>query len=300
MKLKSFKLLNIICLQDADVLVSVDHPVHRGRPWTQQSQSCGRPGDFVYLPRSFLGTKPNDKTGMKNVTEEELQRLASVGVKVRDQFLRYRFGVFDSPGRSEMTVGSRQHALCMGRTVEEVVAASADMTMARMLSAAATKRRKNGKHKNMDPVQRPPPPIRFGISARQPPRYMLVLENSLAMDGAPGQAHWDLVRRAVKKFVTRDAEPEARVGLVLFSEGAYVAHPAATEAGPPGSPARQAVAVGVGNKYSLVNKNGSCVRCGVLKAIEGMQGGGGGRRGVVGGSVIIVSQVRKRFLSISK
>ena len=46
--------------QDGDIFVSPDHPLHSGAPWTQQSQGCGRPGDFVYLPRSFV------KGGMNN------------------------------------------------------------------------------------------------------------------------------------------------------------------------------------------------------------------------------------------
>ena len=41
--------------QDGDIFVSPDHPLHSGSPWTQQSQGCGRPGDLVYLPRSFVG-----------------------------------------------------------------------------------------------------------------------------------------------------------------------------------------------------------------------------------------------------
>ena len=41
--------------QDGDIFVSPDHPLHSGSPWTQQSQGCGRPGDFVYLPRSYCG-----------------------------------------------------------------------------------------------------------------------------------------------------------------------------------------------------------------------------------------------------
>ena len=34
--------------------MSVDHPIHNSAAWTQQSQGCARPGDFIYLPRSSL------------------------------------------------------------------------------------------------------------------------------------------------------------------------------------------------------------------------------------------------------
>ena len=47
-------LIHLFPSQDGDIFVSPDHPLHSGSPWTQQSQGCGRPGDFVYLPRSFL------------------------------------------------------------------------------------------------------------------------------------------------------------------------------------------------------------------------------------------------------
>ena len=54
--------------QDGDIFVSPDHPIHSSLPWTQQSQGCGRPGDFVYLPRSFV------EGGMNNAAKSAEER----------------------------------------------------------------------------------------------------------------------------------------------------------------------------------------------------------------------------------
>ena len=40
--------------QTGDILIAEDHPVNGAFPWTQQSMGCGRPGEFVYLPYSFI------------------------------------------------------------------------------------------------------------------------------------------------------------------------------------------------------------------------------------------------------
>ena len=53
-------LINLFPSQDGDIFVTADHPLHSGSPWTQQSQGCGRPGDFVHLPRSFVAGIADD------------------------------------------------------------------------------------------------------------------------------------------------------------------------------------------------------------------------------------------------
>ena len=65
-------LIDISPPQDGDIFVSPDHPLHSGAPWTQQSQGCGRPGDFVYLPRSFVeGMNNPAKSGERGEREGE-------------------------------------------------------------------------------------------------------------------------------------------------------------------------------------------------------------------------------------
>jgi hypothetical protein len=48
-------------------------------PWTQQSRGCGAPGDFLYLPYSFLA--PANSSQLGNM--------------VANQWMRLRYGVFE-------------------------------------------------------------------------------------------------------------------------------------------------------------------------------------------------------------
>ena len=57
----------------------------------------------------------------------------------------------------------------------------------------------------------------------------------------------------------------SHLGLVLFNEGAHVAHPLVPLSS---RQIRHGVMVHVKNKFNLTPKDGSCVRCGVMKALE--------------------------------
>ena len=73
------------------MLVGEDHPVKGAFPWTQQSRGCGSPGDFLYLPYSFLS--PANSSQLGNM--------------VAIQWMRLRYGVFeDYDPRSEIDVFS--------------------------------------------------------------------------------------------------------------------------------------------------------------------------------------------------
>ncbi|XP_047110046.1 calcium-activated chloride channel regulator 1-like [Schistocerca piceifrons] len=66
--------------ETADIRVSVPHPVFGDSTWTQQSQGCGQPGDFIYLSyRQLL----------------EGKNLARSLVR---EWTKYRYGVFDETG----------------------------------------------------------------------------------------------------------------------------------------------------------------------------------------------------------
>ena len=74
--------------QDGDIFVSADHPLHSGSPWTQQSQGCGRPGDFVYLPRSFLAgvvddNPMSDKRNQSSAAGANNATAARIGDEIR-------------------------------------------------------------------------------------------------------------------------------------------------------------------------------------------------------------------------
>ena len=62
---------------------------------------------------------------------------------------------------------------------------------------------------------------KFIISRQEPPRYVIILENSAAMNN---DNRWDLLRTATKKLIVHDLPAEAQLGLVLFNDGAHIAH----------------------------------------------------------------------------
>ena len=199
----------------------------------------------------------------------------------RNQWLRYRFGVFDDATFSPSDVGSEQHALCYGKSVIDVVTAHPDVqgSRAKAAAAAAGRRKKTAADE-----------LRFTVSSAQSPRYVIALENSRAMDT---RGHWDLIMRAVRKAVQHDLPDDARLGLVLFNDGAHVAHPVvALDA----RQNRHSVIVHVKNKFNLTPKDGSCVRCGVMKALGALNDAGAG----IGGTVIVVSQGKTTSLALNE
>ena len=47
--------VNISQFQGTDVVITGSpHPVHRDSPFTQQSRGCGKAGEFISLPKTFL------------------------------------------------------------------------------------------------------------------------------------------------------------------------------------------------------------------------------------------------------
>jgi len=255
--------------QDGDFLVSGDHPVHGERPWTQQSLGCGRPGDFIYLPRSFVfnageivaHNEQNDtrRNEVDNTYEDYAEE--DPGLVVRDQWLRYQYGVFDSPGKSDPSaaprVGTRQHKFCDGRSVADVVNGHSDML---------TSRSRRGKSARViNNVNVAMGSMRITLSRRNSPRYVVVLENSRAMDEA---GRWEIVRKATKKFITNDLSNSSSIALVLFNKDAHVANRMEFL----DTPSRgEEVASKITNGFQLFPGNSSCIRCGILKAVKALQ-----------------------------
>ncbi len=107
---------------------------------------------------------------------------------------------------------------------------------------------------------------KFSVSRRQPPRYVLVLENSAAMDGSGGR--WELLSMAAKKFVREDLQNSSSLGLVLFNEEAHEAKAVQVLED---AKTRDSVTVKIPNRYGLINKTSSCIKCGVREAIKALQ-----------------------------
>ena len=82
---QSFSYLNS---QDGDIFVSPDHPIHLSEPWTQQSQGCQRPGDFIYLPRSFIQPKidEEEEENKRNISYTTTSSSTTTGI---NRYLEY-------------------------------------------------------------------------------------------------------------------------------------------------------------------------------------------------------------------
>ena len=64
--------------QTGDIMVGTEHPKHGYEAWAQQSQGCGRQGEFMYVPYDIL--LPNTSL--------------NVGHVVADTWLKFRYGIF--------------------------------------------------------------------------------------------------------------------------------------------------------------------------------------------------------------
>jgi len=172
-------------------------------------------------------------------------------------WLRLRYGVFsDLDSAPDPT--SRQYSECRGKTVSEVMMNHPDFSAPRL-------------HTN---YTRP----RYTLVQPALPRFIIVLENSAAMNL---HDHWESVRTACKKLILHDLPEEVELGLVLYNEEAHISHPVGRLGKKTISPTRNGLAFSIRNKHNLSPSNGSCVSCGVLKAVEALQTSGASRGGVV-------------------
>ena len=247
-------------VQTGDILVAGDHPVHGAFPFTQQSLGCGQPGEFTYLPYSFLAPTNSSQ----------------IGKMISNQWMRLRYGVFEDfdPRISGVAVSSRHHALCRGQTVKSVILAHHDFKADSKLSVNFTI-------------------PRFTVTRQAIPKYVIVLENSQTMNM---RDHWDFIRTTCKKFIKHDLPDRAHVGLVLFNDNAYEAYPISM-LGPKTNPqTRNGLAFSIKNKYNLSPSSGSCIRCGIVKALESLQTSGSQQ----GGVVIVISRGGLTSLSLEQ
>lgn len=282
-----------LMFQNGDIYVSLDHPIYNDEPWTQQSMGCGQPGDFIYLPRSCMDMEKIPRN--KSISAKSINKLAKnqsirLGEKIRDQWIRYRFGVFSDLKMSNVlpSVNLEQHSLCFGKSVKEVVFSHLDLITSKggiESQSSASKKFHQLQHKQGSQPQQQqqllPPPPKFRFTRAEGPKYVIVLENSEAMNE---NSHWDIIRRACKKFILHDAPSDASVALVLFNQRSHIAHPLTMLRN---RESRQGLAVQIKNKYSLSPKNHSCVRCGIVRAMEALEAG---PSSAMGANVILISQ----------
>ena len=230
---------------------------------------CGQPGEFVYLPYSFLAPTNSSQ----------------IGKMISNQWMRLRYGIFEDfdPRVSGISVASQHHALCLGQTVKKTILAHSDFQSESQRSINFTI-------------------PRFTITKQAVPKYVIVLENSQTMNM---RDHWDFIRTTCKKFIKHDLPDNAHVGLVLFNDNAHEAYPISM-LGPKANPqTRDGLAFSIKNKYNLSPSTGSCVRCGIVKAIESLQTSGSPHGGVLivisrGGITSLSLNEEKEVMELSK
>ena len=69
----------------AHVAVTAPHPVFVNRPWAQQSQGCGRPGDKISMGSEILRSSSNESHAM-------------VAKLLLAEWAKFRWGVFEERG----------------------------------------------------------------------------------------------------------------------------------------------------------------------------------------------------------
>lgn len=71
---------------NADMWISKPHPFHGYYPFTQQSGGCGKSGDFISIPHTFVTSQ--------NITHREAKTFVH-------QWSKFRYGIFDEMGFSD-------------------------------------------------------------------------------------------------------------------------------------------------------------------------------------------------------
>ena len=123
-----------------------------------------------------------------------------------------------------------------------------------------------------------------------PSKYVIVLENSIAMNI---NNSWELLRTGLRKFINQDLlDPQTQVGLVLFNEAASIKN-TVQKVGDKHSNVRKSLDSNIPFNKRLSHKYDSCVRCGVVKAIEALQTSGS----TIGANIILISQGHINVLS---
>ena len=82
-----------------------------GIPWTQQSFGCREPGDFIYIPSTFLNKSQNHHHDNQVIADHMFR-----------QWTKFYHGLFDDNVlSSNVTSGSRQDSFCLGSTPLSII-----------------------------------------------------------------------------------------------------------------------------------------------------------------------------------
>ncbi|XP_047468982.1 calcium-activated chloride channel regulator 1-like [Penaeus chinensis] len=274
----------------AHIRVTSPHPVFGNRPWTQQSQGCGRQGDYIQMGGDFLRATTND-------SYVYAARLLVA------EWVKFRWGVFEERGykndplypttfRDPKTNSPRpnrcsthsitpapfcstaahtpeaptkHNAQCGGRAAWDIILQSQDFIEGRNEPSNATA----------------PLLPSFKFVQETAPRIVLLVEDTAAMNL---QRRWEFVRKAVRRVVVYDVPDGAYVSLVVFNSVAQTAAPLLKMDSL--SDVRQRVGSSLPRNPSRVPESHKCVLCALQEALRAFSSDPAGAEGA---TIILVT-----------
>ncbi|CAL4114645.1 unnamed protein product [Meganyctiphanes norvegica] len=258
--------------RDAHIHVGGAHPVFASWPWAQQSEGCGRPGDFIHIGGDLVRSSGS----MKGVATRAGQRLTA-------EWAKFRWGVFSEQGhvgdplypvtisRDGMEVlntclpeGStapfcatedhspeapnKHNALCGGSSAWEVIMESQDFA--------------NGRN---EPTNRTSLVPTLHFVQPTAPTVVFVVEDTAVMNL---QRRWEFVRKALRRVVVYDVPDGAHVGVVVFNSVASTAAPVSQMESH--SDVRTRIGSSLPRNPSRVPESHKCLLCGMQEGLRAL------------------------------
>ncbi|XP_064104872.1 calcium-activated chloride channel regulator 1-like [Macrobrachium nipponense] len=259
---------------DAHIRVTTPHPAFGSRPWTQQSEGCGRQGDYIQMGGDLLRATTNN-------TYVHAARLLVA------EWVKFRWGVFEEKGypgdplyppkfRDPVNFSMRpnscytqeiipapfcttdahipeaptkHNAQCIGRPAWDIIKMSQDFM--------------GGRSRPLNGSAALTPSIRF-VQERAA-RVVLVVEDTAVMNI---QRRWEFVRKAVRRIVVYDLPDGAYFALVVFNSEATIASPLSKMDST--TDVRQRVGSSLPRNPSRVPESQKCVLCGLQEALTAL------------------------------
>ncbi|CAL4117431.1 unnamed protein product [Meganyctiphanes norvegica] len=260
----------------ANIHVSTPHPVFHTRPWVQQSQGCGQPGDYIQLGADLLRASTNDshlKTAQLLLAE----------------WAKFRWGIFEEqgyegdvvypatfrhPSTSEIKPNSckpagskapfcktedhipeapnKHNTLCQGKSAWDVIMNSADF--------------KNNRNSPSNNTEALVPNIKFVQAGA--PNIILLVEDTAVMNL---QRRWLFIRKAVRRVVAYDIPDGAYVGVVVFNSVARST--ASLSKMDQVTDVRQRIGSSMPRNPSHIPEKHKCLLCGLQEALRTLDSG---------------------------
>ncbi|CAL4162029.1 unnamed protein product [Meganyctiphanes norvegica] len=270
------------------ILVSGPHPVFGSQPWVQQSQGCGKMGDFIQLGADLL-------RGTSSDGHNHTARL------LLSEWVKFRWGIFDERGykgdplypeefRDPVTgelrpnqchqtstdlpfcaaadhvpeAPTKHNAQCTGRAAWNVISQSADF---------------NDRKKSNSSTTALFPSIKFVQSG--PPRIIIAAENTAVMNL---QKRWEFIRKAVRRVIVYDVPDGAHVGFVVFNSVATATAPSSKME--EFTDVRQRIGSSVPRNPSHIPESHKCLLCALQEALRALDADSSG---TTGATVILIT-----------